>query len=58
VTDKDGNILGKMEVKPGDTIFFRKEGDTFIAGDFRVPATHSARNVGSTRYREILVESK
>jgi beta-alanine degradation protein BauB len=58
VTDKDGKVLGKMEVKAGDNIFFRKEGDTFIAGEFRVPATHSARNVGSTRYREILVESK
>jgi hypothetical protein len=58
VTDKDGNILGSLAMNAGDTMFFRHVGDQFIAGDFTVPATHSARNVGRTRYREILVEVK
>ena len=58
VTDKDGNLLGKLEVKAGETMFFRLEGQELVAGDWRIPATHSARNVGSTRFREILVETK
>jgi beta-alanine degradation protein BauB len=58
VIDCDGKVLGRMEVKAGDNIFFRRDGTEFVAGNFRVPATHSARNVGTTRYREILVESK
>ena len=58
VEDKEGNSLGKLELKAGETMFFRLEGDEFVAGDLRVPATHSARNVGETRYREILVEIK
>ena len=33
-------------------------GQDLVAGDLRIPATHDARNVGSTRYREILVETK
>ena len=58
VTDKEGNSLGKLEMKAGDTMFLRLEGQELIAGDLRFPATHNARNVGRTRYREILVETK
>ena len=58
VTDKDGNVLGKLELKAGDTMSFRLQGEEFVAGEFRVPATHSARNIGTTRFREILVETK
>jgi len=58
VTDRQGNPLGKFEMKAGDTMSFRLEGQGLVAGDLRIPATHSARNIGSTRYREILVETK
>ncbi len=58
VTDKDGNVLGNLELKAGDTMFFRLEGEEVVAGELRVPAIHSARNIGTTRYREILVETK
>src|SRR5439155_8641072 len=58
VTDKDGKFLGSLDMKPGDTMFFRLDGNDFVAGDFRVPATHNARNVGQTRYREMLREAK
>ncbi len=56
--DKDGNLLGSHEIKTGVTMFLRLEGQELVAGDLRFPATHSARNVGSTRYREIMVETK
>ena len=58
VSDKEGNPAGTLEMKAGDSYFFRLEGRDLVSGDFRIPVTHSARNVGSTRFREILVESK
>ncbi len=58
LTDKDGNVLGNLELKAGDTMFFRLEGEEVVAGELRVPAIHSARIIGTTRYREILVETK
>ena len=58
VTDQDGNHLGTLEMKAGETMLFRLEGQELVAGDLRIPARHSARNVGSTRFREILVETK
>jgi uncharacterized cupin superfamily protein len=58
VSDKHGNPVGALEMKAGDSYFFRIEGKELVSGDFRIPLTHSARNVGKTRFREILVESK
>ncbi len=58
VTDKDGKGLAKLEMSSDETISLRLEGQHLVAGDLRIPATHSARNIGSTRYREILVETK
>ena len=37
---------------------FQLEGDELVGGDLRVPAIHNARNIGPTRFREILVETK
>ena len=58
VMDKHGDPVGQLEMKAGDTYFFRLIGQELVANDFRIPVTHSARNVGKTRFREILVESK
>ena len=58
VTDKDGQSCGALEMEPGFTMFFQLIGKELVAGDFRIPVTHSARNVGKTRFREILVETK
>jgi len=58
VTDKDGKSCGTLSMEPGFTMFFRLEDKELVAGDFRIPLTHSARNIGTTRFREILVESK
>lgn len=61
VFDADDEYLGPLEVVSGDVVALRLEGDELVViGDEskRVPATHSARNGGPTRYREILVETK
>jgi mannose-6-phosphate isomerase-like protein (cupin superfamily) len=61
VFDAENNYLGPLEVASGDVVPLRLEGDELIVignESVRVPATHSARNGGPTRYREILVETK
>jgi len=58
VSDKHGNPVGALEMKAGESYFFQIQGQELVSGDFRIPLTHSARNVGKTRFREILVESK
>jgi len=58
VTDKDGKFLGKFEMKVGDMMSFKLEGQELLAGDLRLPATHNGRNLGNKRYAEILVEMK
>jgi beta-alanine degradation protein BauB len=58
VTDKEGKSCGALTMESGFTMFFKLTGQELIAGDFRIPITHSARNIGQTRFREILVETK
>ncbi len=61
VFDADNNFLGPIEVKDGDVVPLRLEGDELVVignESQRIPATHSARNGGPTRYREVLVEKK
>ena len=58
LTDKDGIVLGNLDLKAGSTMSYRLEGEELVAGELRVPATHSARNVGTTRFRDILVDTK
>lgn len=59
VTDKDGKHCGTLTMESGFTMYLRLQGQELVASeDFRIPITHSARNVGSTRFREILVETK
>jgi hypothetical protein len=58
VTDKEGKSCGSLQMEPGFTMFLRLQGQDFVAPDFRIPITHSAQNLGSTRFREVLVEIK
>lgn len=61
VFDAGGSELGTFDATAGSVFPLRLEGDDLVSTDdqgHRVPATHSARNAGPTRYREILVESK
>lgn len=61
VFDVDGNPLEPLQLEEGDLIPLRIEGDELVAignESLRVPVTHSARNAGPNRYREILIEKK
>lgn len=61
VFDADGNDLGQFDAHSGAVFDFVLDGDELVSNDdkgLRVPATHKARNAGTTRYREVLVESK
>ena len=54
----DGESLGSFEFSSGSTHYLTLDGDDLVYGDVRVPAEHEAKNVGSSRYFEILVELK
>ena len=61
VFDADNNDLGTLDLKSGDVVPIRVEGDELVVinnPSRRVPVTHAARNTGSTRYRELLIETK
>ncbi len=61
VFDADDQALPPFDAQTGAVFAFRCEGDDLVSTDdkaIRVPATHSARNAGPTRYHEILVEAK
>jgi len=59
--DKADKPLFAFDSNTGDVFAFKCEGGELISMDdqgLQVTATHSARNVGTGRYREILVETK
>ena len=59
--DVDGRSLGAFDSNTGETFAFECVDGELISTDgkgLRAAATHSATNVGSGRYREILVEMK
>jgi hypothetical protein len=58
VFDGKGQLLFRRNFAAGMTAAPRFEGKELVDGELRVPATHSAKNVGTTRFREILVETK
>ncbi|MBS0261215.1 MAG: hypothetical protein JSS02_04605 [Planctomycetes bacterium] len=61
VAGPDGEILDTVELESGGAVSFRIEGDYIVAdrpGYPVVPATHSARNVGTATFREVLIEFK
>ena len=60
VFDANGKPLDQFDAKSGAVFAFTIDGDYLVSvdGKHRVPATHSARNAGPTRYREVLVETK
>lgn len=57
-TDADGNSAGSVELNEGETYWVSVENGEVVLGDLRASATHDATNVGTNRYREILVEVK
>ncbi len=57
-TDAEGSLAGTLELKEGETYWVPVENGEVVLGELRAPATHNAKNVGQSRYREILVEVK
>ena len=56
-----GDLLDTVELESGGAVSFQVEADLILAnrpGYPAVPATHSARNVGTTTFREVLIEFK
>lgn len=63
VFDEDGKDLGTLEVPTGSVYSLKVENGTIevmsnVGKGVKIPAKHSAKNVGTTHYREILVEYK
>ena len=56
--DADGNSLGVVKAEPGHAVYFQLVGGQLFHDDNRFPATHNAKNIGDSRYREVLVEIK
>ncbi|HEY5647803.1 MAG TPA: cupin domain-containing protein [Pseudomonadales bacterium] len=56
--DAGGRSLGESEFRAGKTYYLTLDGDELVLGNARAPAKHDAKNVGSGRYHEILVELK
>ena len=57
----DGESLDTVELEAGGAISFRIDGDRIVADRPEypaVPATHSARNIGTTPFQEVLIEFK
>lgn len=61
VAGPNGELLDTVELESGGAVAFRVQGDQIVAdrpGYPVVPATHSARNVGTNTFREVLIEFK
>ena len=61
VCGPDGELLDTVVLEAGDATSFQIQGDQIVSdrpGYPAVPATHSARNVGPNRFREVLIEFK
>ena len=61
VFDENDAFLAALEFADGDVLPLRLEnGELIVAGDesTRLPATHWARNAGTSLYREVLIEKK
>ncbi|MDE0391806.1 MAG: hypothetical protein OXI57_07040 [Rhodospirillales bacterium] len=63
VTDENGNDVGTIDIPTGGIFSLLVDGDEIEVlsepgKGMRVPARHKAKNVGTTHYREVLVEYK
>ena len=61
VCGSDGELLDTVELEAGGATSFQIQGDQIVSdrpGYPAVPATHSARNVGPNKFREVLIEFK
>lgn len=61
IYDPNDELLDTVELESGGAVSFCVEGDVIVAerpGYPVVPATHSAKNIGTQTFREVLVEFK
>ncbi len=61
VSGPEGQLLDTVELESGGAVAFHVNGDQIVAdrpGYPVVPATHSARNIGTSPFREVLIEFK
>lgn len=60
VFGEDGALLAAFDAPAGGVFPLTMKGDKLVSplGGDPAPATHSARNAGTSRYRELLVETK
>ena len=60
INDEDGEKVDQVDVPGGEVLEFRlHDGKLTVPNtSIRVPATHSARNLGNSTYREIFIELK
>ncbi len=60
IRDSKGAEVDKVDVPSGDVLEFQLVGDELLVPDtpIRVPATHTAKNIGDSTYREMFVEFK
>ncbi len=57
----EGELLDTVELEAGSAVNFQIQGDKIVSdrpGYPAVPRTHSARNIGSDTFREVLIEFK
>ena len=57
-TDGNGDNPTDVPLKADDTYYFSVADGIATSGDLQTTATHDAENVGTSRYREIMVEIK
>ena len=61
VSGSEGELLDTVDLEAGGAVSFQIQGDQIVSdrpGYPAVPATHSARNIGSNTFREVLIEFK
>ena len=61
VFGEEGNDLGTLDATTGSVFAFKVENGYLVSTDeknIRVPVTHTAKNVGTSNYKEILVVTK
>ena len=61
VSGPKGELLDTVDLEAGGAVSFQIQGDQIVSdrpGYPAVPATHSARNIGSNTFREVLIEFK
>ena len=61
VSGPEGELLDTVDLEAGGAVSFQIQGDQIVSGRPgypAVPATHSARNIGSNTFREVLIEFK